>query len=53
MLEKENQCLKSEIENQQVVIEMLITNDECAGGIFGRVAYWLANCGYQRFQVRM
>ena len=30
MLEKENQCLKNEIKNQQVVIEMLITNDKCA-----------------------
>ena len=28
MLEKENQCLKNEIKNEQVVIEMLITNDE-------------------------
>ena len=30
MLKKENQCLKNEIKNQQVVIEMLITNDICA-----------------------
>ena len=30
MLEKENQCLKNEIKNQQAVIEMLITNDKCA-----------------------
>ena len=30
MLEKENQCLKNKIKNQQVVIEMLITNDKCA-----------------------
>ena len=30
MLEKENQCLKNEIENQQAVTEMLITNDNCA-----------------------
>ena len=30
MLEKENQCLKNEIKNQQEVIEMLITNDKCA-----------------------
>ena len=29
MLEMENQCLKNEIKNQQVVIEMLITNDKC------------------------
>ena len=28
--EKENQCLKNEIKNQQAVIEMLITNDKCA-----------------------
>ena len=28
MLEKENQCLKNEIKNQQAVIEMLITNDK-------------------------
>ena len=32
MLEEENQCFKNEIENQQVVIEMLITNDKCADG---------------------
>ena len=30
MLEKENQCLKNEIKNQQAVIGMLITNDKCA-----------------------
>ena len=30
MPEKENQCLKNEIKNQQAVIEMLITNDTCA-----------------------
>ena len=30
MLEKENQCLKNEINNQQTVIEMLITNGKCA-----------------------
>ena len=30
MFEKENQCLKNEIKNQQTVIEMLITNDKCA-----------------------
>ena len=30
MLEKENQCLKNKIKNQQVVTEMLITNDKCA-----------------------
>ena len=30
MLEKENQCLKNEIKNQQAVIEILITNDKCA-----------------------
>ena len=30
MLEKENQCLKNEIKNQQAVIEMLITNDKCS-----------------------
>ena len=29
MLEKENQCLKNQIKRQQVVIEMLITNDRC------------------------
>ena len=29
MLEKENQCLKNEIKNQQAVIEILITNDKC------------------------
>ena len=28
MLEKKNQCLKNEITNQQVVTEMLITNDK-------------------------
>ena len=28
-LEKENQCLKNEIKNQQTAIEMLITNDNC------------------------
>ena len=28
MLEKESQCLKNEIKNQQAVIEMLITNDK-------------------------
>ena len=30
MLEKENQCLKNEIKNEQAVIEILITNDKCA-----------------------
>ena len=30
MLEKENQCPKKEIENQQAVIEIPITNDKCA-----------------------
>ena len=30
ILEKENQCLKNEIKNQQAVIEMLITNDKCS-----------------------
>ena len=30
MLEKENQCLKNAIKNQQARIEMLITNDKCA-----------------------
>ena len=30
MLEKENQCLKHKIKNQQAVIEMLIANDKCA-----------------------
>ena len=30
MPEKENQCFKNEIKNQQAVIEMLITNDKCA-----------------------
>ena len=30
MLEKENQCLKNEIKNHQLVIEMLITNDKRA-----------------------
>ena len=30
MLEKENQCLKNKIKNQQAVIEMLIINDKCA-----------------------
>ena len=29
MLEKESQCLKNEIKNQQAAIEMLITNDKC------------------------
>ena len=29
MLEKESQCLKNKIKNQQAVIEMLITNDKC------------------------
>ena len=29
MLEKENQCLKNNIKNQQAVIEMLIVNDKC------------------------
>ena len=31
LFEKENQCLKNKIKNQQVVIEiqMLITNDKC------------------------
>ena len=29
MLEKKNQCLKTEIKNQQAVIEMLIRNDKC------------------------
>ena len=32
MFEEKNQCFKNEIENQQVVIEMLITNDKCANG---------------------
>ena len=27
MLEKENQCLKNKIKNQQAVIEILITNE--------------------------
>ena len=30
MFEKENQCLKNEIKNQQAVIDMLITNYKCA-----------------------
>ena len=30
ILEKENQCLKNEIKNQQAIIEMLITNGKCA-----------------------
>ena len=30
MLEKENQCLKNEIKNQPVVVEILITNDKFA-----------------------
>ena len=30
MLEKENQCPKNEIQNQQAVTEMLITNEKCA-----------------------
>ena len=29
ILEKKNQCLKNEVKNQQVVIEMLITGDKC------------------------
>ena len=29
ILQKEKQCLKSEVKNQQVVIEMLITGDRC------------------------
>ena len=29
ILEKENQCLKNKIKNQQAVIEMLITNNKC------------------------
>ena len=29
MLEEEKQRLKKEIENQQAVVEMLITNDKC------------------------
>ena len=29
MLEEENQRLQKEIENQQAVVEMLITNDKC------------------------
>ena len=29
MLEKESQCLKNEIKNQQAALEMLITNDKC------------------------
>ena len=30
ILEKENQCLKNEIKNQQAVLEMLIINGKCA-----------------------
>ena len=30
MLEKENQCLKIKIKNQQAVIEMLVTNGKRA-----------------------
>ena len=29
ILEKENQCLKNEVKNQQAAIEMLITEDKC------------------------
>ena len=29
ILEKENQCLKNEVKNQQAAIEMLITGDKC------------------------
>ena len=29
ILEKENQCLKNEVKNQQFVVEMLITRDKC------------------------
>ena len=29
LIEKENQCLKNEVKNQQATIEMLMTGDKC------------------------
>ena len=29
LIEKENQCLKNEVKNQQTAIEMLMTGDNC------------------------